>query len=410
MKIFHNIITLSIIVMSFSCQQSLTGQAPKDSQWRGEKRDGVYNETGLLKAWPADGPELLWFYEGLGAGFTSAAIANERLYITGLSGNELLLFVFNLKGELLYKKEVGKEESERYPGPRSTVVVNDGKLYIYNALGKLICLDENTFSEIWSKEILTDFGGVDTDWGVTESPLIVGEKIFITPGGTEHNIVAFNKNTGALIWSSPGSGTRSAYCSPQYIEGYSVPMLVTSNAEYIIAVNADTGEPLWTFPQQHEYDVHPNTPLYHDGMIMSTAGYRVGTVMIRLKDNGKAVEEVWKNPMDNQIGGAIKIDNFIYATGHQNNRFLHCIDWNTGETKYLSNDIREANIIYADGMLYCYSNTGDMFLVQPGLTNFEIKGRFRITKGTEQHWAHPVIHNGVMYLRHGDALMAYRVK
>ena len=133
--------------------------------------------------------------------------------------------------------------------------------------------------------------------------------------------------------------------------------------------------------------------------------------MLRLKDGGTAVEEVWKNDMDNQIGGIVKVDNYVYATGHRfDNRFFHCIDWNTGETMYKANEVRESNIIYADGMLYLYSNTGDMFLVKPNPEKFEMASRFRITMGTQQHWAHPVIYNGVMYVRHGDALIAYKVK
>jgi hypothetical protein len=154
-----------------------------NSQWRGENRDGIYNETGLLKEWPADGPQLLWHFEGLGDGFTSAAIANEKLYVTGLSGDNLVLYVFDLQGQLLVKKEVGKEEDENYPGPRSTITINDGKLYIYSALGKLFCWDETTLNEVWSKDVIADFDGRNIEWRVNESPLIVGEKIYITPGG-----------------------------------------------------------------------------------------------------------------------------------------------------------------------------------------------------------------------------------
>jgi len=410
MKKYFFIIGVLFPIVLTSCQQKKTPAVPQNSQWRGEGRDGIYNETGLLKEWPADGPELLWAYEGLGDGHTSVAVANEKLYITGLTDDKLMLYVFDLNGSLLHKKEVGREEDEKWPGPRSTVNVNDGKLYIYNAFGRLVCLDEETFNEIWSKEVLTDFDGRNTDWGVCESPLIVDDKLFISPGGVENNVVALNKNTGALIWSSPGEGTISAYCSPQYIGDQSVPMIVTSAAEYIIALNADTGEKLWSFPQQHEYNIHPNTPLYHNGMILSVAGYRVGSVMLRLKDGGKTVEEVWKNSeVDTQLGGVVKVGNYIYASGHQN-RYWFCVDWNTGETMYNVRDLAPCNVIFADDMLYCYGEKGEVGLVKPNHNHFEMVSNFKITLGTNQHWAHPVIHEGVLYIRHGDALMAYKVK
>ena len=407
MKNYLFIISVLFSAVFLSCKQQAVAE---NSQWRGVNRDGIYNETGLLKEWPADGPQLLWSYEGLGDGFTSVAIANGKIYITGLSDDNLVLFVFDLNGKLLQKKKVGKEENENYPGPRSTININDGKLYIYNALGKLFCLDETTLNEVWSKDVITDFDGRNIEWRVNESPLIVGEKIFITPGGVKNNMVALNKNTGALIWSSPGEGTEPAYCSPQYISEQSIPIVVTNTADYIVGFNADTGEKLWSFPQTHEYNIHPNTPIYHNGMIFITTGYRVGSTMLRLKNGGKAIELAWKNEeMDAQLGGAVKVGNYIYASGHGNNMWL-CVDWNTGETKYKVRDIGRSNIIYADGLLYCYSERGNMFLVKPNPENIEIVSSFNVTLGTAQHWAHPVIHQGVLYLRHGDALMAYKIQ
>ena len=386
--------------------------AQKNSQWRGEGRDGIYSETNLLKVWPADGPELLWSFEGLGQGFSSVSIANEKIYITGLNVNKLNLFVFDFGGELLTKKEITDEwdENSQYPGPRSTVCINDGKLYIYTALGEILCLDETSLEKVWSKSLFTDFDGKNIQWGVNESPLIVGEKLYITPGGTNNNILALNKNTGVLIWSSPGEGTLSSYCSPQYIGDLSIPMIVTSTSDYIIGLNAETGEKLWSYPQTNEYNIHPNTPLYHNGLVLSVTGYRKGAVMLRLKEGGKAVEKVWENTeMDTQLGGVVKIGDYIYASGH-GNRFWFCVDWNTGETKYKVRDLAPCNVIFADGMFYCYSEKGEMGLVKPNPEKFEMVSNFKITLGTDQHWPHTVVHNGVLYIRHGDALMAYKVK
>ena len=386
--------------------------AQKNSQWRGENRNGIYNETGLLKVWPADGPQLLWKYDGLGGSFASVAIANEKIYLTGQIDDKLMLYVLDLNGKLLRDKEVGKEWTRNHTGTRCTVVVNDGKLYIYNSLGQLRCLDESTLEEIWKKEALTDFDGKNIMWGMTESPLIVGEKIFITPGGVQNNMVALNKNTGALIWSSPGLGTISAYCSPQYIGDQSVPMVITAMYQEIVAYNANTGELLWShpqLPQSPQRNIHPNTPIYSDGMIFSITGYRGGSMLLRLKDGGKAVEQVWKNTeMECEMGGAVKIGDYVYASGH-NNQYFFCVDWKTGETKYKVNELFPCNVISADGMLYCYNTKGSMNLVKPNPEKFDMASSFKVTLGTGEHWAHPVIHAGVLYLRHGDTLMAYKI-
>ena len=387
--------------------------AQKNSQWRGENRDGIYQETGLLKIWSADGPQLLWKRDGLGGSFASVAIANEKIYLTGQIDDKLILYVLDLKGQLLTKKEVGKEWTRNHVGTRCTVCVNDGKLYIGNSFGQMHCLDETTLHLVWKKDLLSDFDGKNIMWGMTESPLVVGEKIFLTPGGAKYNMVALNKNTGELIWWSAGKGTTSSYCSPLYIGDQSVPMVVTLMHNEIVAYNANTGELLWSHPQlsqRPQYNIHPNTPIYSDGMIFSITGYRGGSMLLRLKDGGKAVEQVWKNvEMDNQMGGAVKIGDYVYASGHSN-KYWFCVDWKTGETKYKVKDLVPCNVVSADGMLYCYSEKGEMSLVKPDPEKFEMTGNFKVTLGTGEHWAHPVIHEGVLYLRHGDTLMAYQVK
>jgi len=259
---------------------------------------------------------------------------------------------------------------------------------------------------------------------MTENPLIVGDTLFLTPGGVKNNIVALNKNTGALIWSSPGTGTPTSYCSPLYIGDQSIPMIVTWMAgnkpegagrdawtdNPMAAFNAKTGELLWTVILPSQNDINPNTPLYIDGKIFAITGYRGGAWLINLKNGGKEAEIVWKNAeMDNQMGGAIKTGNHVYASGHQN-RNWYCVDWETGKTIYSVRDMAPCNVIYADGMLYCYSEQGTMNLVKPNPEKFELISAFKVTLGTNQHWAHPVIHQGILYVRHGEALMAYKIK
>ena len=411
----------ALLIILTACNEKGTGHTPKNWQWRGENRDGAYNETGLLKVWPTEGPQLLWKYEGLGEGFTSAAIANGKIYITGITDDRLILYVFDLQGQLLTKKDVGQEWTKNHVGTRCSVDINDGKLYIGNSLGQLFCLDETTLNEIWKRDGIAEFGGRNIMFGMTENPLIVDDKVFMTPGGEEHGIVALNKNTGALIWSSPGVGTPSSYSSPQYIGDQSVPMVITYlsgpqqpgrvHDNTLMALNANTGEMLWQHEERSGNPITPNTPLYYKGMILSITGYGGGAWQYRLKDGGKTAELVWHNSeIDNQMGGVVKIGDYLYAGGHNNNNWF-CVDWKTGETKYKVRDIGRGITITADGMLYVYSERdGTMNLVKPNPDKFELVSSFKVTMGTGPHWAHPIIHNGVLYLRHGDALMAYKIK
>ena len=383
--------------------------AQENSQWRGKSRDGVYNETGLLKQWPEGGPELLWHNEELGEGYSSAAIANDKIYITGMIDSTGYLFVFDLKGNLLSKKDYGLEWNENYNGSRSAVNVNDGRLYIFSGRGVLLCYDEKTLDVLWSKDFMTDFDGGKLKFGITESHLIVGDILYATPGGENNNMVALNKRTGDIIWSSKGTGKPSTYCSPQYVDNPEMPVIVNAIDSSLVAFNARTGEMLWELDQKNPYGMSPNTPIYGDGKIFSTTGGGIGSMLLRITDGGKNVEKVWSNEMDNKMGGAVKVGNYVYGSGEKN-RYWYCIDWNTGKTVYKDNKIGVGNVIACDGMLYCYSDKGEMALVKPGAEKFDVTGKFNITLGTNEHWAHPVIYKGVLYVRHGSTLMAYNIK
>jgi len=381
-------------------------------QWRGTDRTGIYKETGLMKSWPADGPNLLWHYDQLGEGHSSVAIANNKIYVTGLTDGKGYLHILDENGKLLNKKEYGPEWNTSYDGSRSTVAISEGKLYIYSGFGNLVCMDENSLNILWEKNIIDDFQGSNIRWGVNESPLILDEKIIITPGGKENNIVALNKNTGNIIWSSAGAGEGdlSAYCSPLYVSDLQVPQIITMTSKHILGINPKNGEKIWSFPYNNMRNVHANTPIYDNNMLLCVFGYGKGSVMLRLTDGGRKVEQVWENKeFDSKTGGAVKIGDYVYGSG-DNNKYWFCLDWKTGEQKYKDNSIAVGAVIAADGMLYCYSDKGEMALVKATPEKFDMVSKYPITLGTQQHWAHPVIYNGIMYVRHGDTLMAYKIK
>ena len=400
------ILILMCVTLSLSAQNS-------NIQWRND-RTGIYNEKNLLKSWPEKGPQLLWHFDDLGEGHSSVAIDADKIYVTGMTKNVGYLYVFDMNGKLLNKKEYGKEWDKSYNGTRGTVTVNDGKLYIYTGMGYLICMDQNNLKILWKKNIETDFDGKNIRWGVNESPLIVGEKVILTVGGKKHNIVALNKNDGSLIWSSSGESDLSSYCSPLYIDNQQVPIIVTMMATHIVGIDAVTGKKLWSHAYENNRQIHPNTPIY-DGkdMLLFAGGYDKGAVMFRLKNGGRSIEKVWEQPeLQSKHGGLVKIGSYVYAGGDErSNRFWYCVDWNTGEIKYKDNSIAVGSVIAdGDNMLYCYSEKGEMALVKATPKKFDIVSQFKITLGTDQHWAHPVIYQGVLYVRHGNTLMAYKVK
>ncbi|MCW3805512.1 PQQ-binding-like beta-propeller repeat protein [Plebeiibacterium marinum] len=389
---------------------SILTHAQDNIQWRGTNRTGIYNEKGLLTSWPANGPDLEWKYEGLGEGHSSVAIDNDKIYLTGLKGDKGILYVLDLNGKLLKQKEYGPEWSDSYPGPRGTATINDGKIYLISGMGDLYCLNQNTLDIIWKKNVLKEYNASNIRWGINEAPLVIGNKVIATPGGSQNNMVALDKNTGKLIWTSEGEGDQAAYCSPLYINDQEIPQIVSITSGNVIGIDAQTGKKLWSFEKTNRWSVHANTPVYNNNMILCTSGYGGGSVMLKLTNGGRGVEKVWSSELlDNRMGAMVKVGNYAYGSGDKN-RYWFCVDWNTGDIKFQQSGLAMGNIITNGEMLYCYTDRGEMLLAKATPDKFDIVSRFNITLGTAQHWAHPVIYKGVLYVRHGDALMAYKVQ
>ncbi|MEI7595634.1 MAG: PQQ-binding-like beta-propeller repeat protein [Bacteroidota bacterium] len=378
-----------------------------ESQWRGINRDGVYTETGLIKQWPADGPKILWHFDELGKGYSSAVIYNDKIVTCGMLESTGYVFGLDLKGNLLWKTAYGPEWAESWPGCRSTPTVFDNKVYIGSSYGIAVCLNIADGKILWSVDMSKEFGAKPPKWGIVESPLIIDDKIIFSAGGEEKNIVALNRIDGKTIWTSAGAGELTAYCSPLLINHKGKKIICTLTASTVLGIDPETGKVLWTFPKKNQWSVHANTPLYHDGQIYVVSGYGSGGIMLKLSDDGNSVTKVWENTtLDNQMGGVVLLNGYLYGSG-QNNKSWQCLDWKTGAMVYESKELGKGVTIANDGLLYCYNDKGDFSLVKPGETAFEIISKTKVALGEEYHWAHPVIKDKILYMRHGNVLIAY---
>jgi len=399
---------LLITVISF---YAISLQAQNGIQWRND-RTGIYNETGLLKSWPPGGPALLWHFDGLGRGYSSISIFRDKLFVTGYHDGKGYLYVLSLDGKLLQKIEYGAEwDSDGYVGARSTVIHDNGKLYIVSGQTELFCYEIQSLKLLWKKNYIKDYGAKNTAHGWNGPPLIVGEKLIIAPGGEKYHVVALNKSTGELIWSTAGAAKNdmAGYATPIFISDLQTPQVVAMMSNHIIGIDISNGNLLWSFPHTNRYGEHPNTPEYCNGMLLNMSDYGVGSVMLRLTNGGRSVEKVWENTdFSHKTGNTLKWGEYVYGSGERTH--WHCVDWQTGKTLYSDPTISVGSIIAADGLLYCYGEKGEMALVKPNPEKFDIISRFDVVLGTEQHWAHPAIYKGVLYIRHGDCLMAYNIK
>jgi outer membrane protein assembly factor BamB len=397
---------LLLLLALFLCAQLFSQDTV---QWRGDNRDGMYSETGLLKVWPKNGPELLWHFDGLGDGHTSAAVTGNIVYITGTGDDYGYVFAFDHNGALLWKEKYGQEWVESYPGVRTTPLVYDNKLYIMSGMAGLYCLDAKDGKMIWQVDLVSEYGCRNIRWGITENLAFLDDKIFCVPGGKVHNVIALDKDTGKLIWTSEGKGEESAYCSPIVATHNGEKLFITQTTNSIMGLDALTGELLWSHDQPNKWSVHANTPYYKDGNVYCVSGYGKGGVMLRLAEDGKGATEAWRNQsLDGRMGGFVVIDDKIYGAGDKGVKW-YCLDWNTGEELIVESLIKKGNIISSGGMLYLYGEDGKVALADPTDESFNVVSKFRVPYGEDQHWAFPVINNKKLYIRHGTSLMVYDI-
>ncbi len=284
---------LICIVLVISMGAGIIAQEP--TRWRGPSGDGKYQETGLLKQWPADGPDIIWSYGQLGQGHSSAVADQGYIYTSGMIEGTGYLFKFDIQGNLMYKKPYGPEYTESWYGTRGSPVIVGTRIYLESGHGKLVCLSNSTGEIIWSKELFRDFDGKNISWGVNETPVVDGDLIYATPGGKNHNVVALNRHTGELVWASRGLGELSAYCTPLLFEHNGRKILATHTASHLIAVDALTGKLLWSQRQPNQWSVHANTPVYHNGSLFYFSGYGQGSGLLKLSSDGSSVKVAWTN-------------------------------------------------------------------------------------------------------------------
>jgi outer membrane protein assembly factor BamB len=388
------------------------------AQFRGPHRDGVYPDKNLLTTWPADGPALLWSNNEVGNGYGPPAITSDRVYITGEVDSTAWLFAFDKNGKLIWKSDFGKDWVVSYQGSRSTPTVVGDLIYVCSGLGNLTCINTKDGSRKWSVDMLKDLHGRFTLFGHAESPLVDGDQVFLTPGGAENSVVAFNRFTGKINWVCKAKDEVPGYNSPILIKLPGREVLVTFSAYHMLGVDAKTGKLLWDHEQVNiplaerkpgNGDTHSNSAFFENGFIYYVAGDGNCGVKLKLSDDGTQITQVWHNQaIDNYMGGFIKSDSRLY-TGSDSRRMLLCADANTGQILD-SLKIGTGSLAMAENMLYYYNQRGEMNLVKPGPAKLELISKFKIAAGTKEHFSHPVICDGILYIRHGKSLLAYDIR
>ncbi len=405
-----------LAVVCIGCSLNFGKPAAADDwpSWRGPNRDGICKETGLLKEWPSEGPPLAWKTTGLGEGFSGPAIVGNVLYTMGnAEGKEWVLALdCSQKGKKIWATPIGpiRHEGGGYPGPRSTPTIDGQRLYTLGAAGDLVCLDAASGQPIWRRDLVRDFGGQAPNWAYAESVLIDGPWLLCTPGGQRATIAAVDKARGMPVWASP-VGDPAAYSSIIKVSIGRVKQYVQLTARGVIGVNAKDGTPLWRYDKPANGTANCTTPVWFGQTVFAASAYGTGGGLVWVKKAGRgfqAQEMYFTKKMKNHHGGLILVDDYLYGADEG---ALTCLEYKTGQVKWADGKPGKCSLLYADGMLYARNEGGPITLVEATPEGCRVKGQFNQPDRSDKNaWPHPVIANGMLYIRDQDVLLCYDVR
>lgn len=416
--------SLGLLSFAAACAPLAASAAKPETgwpSWRGPNRDGISQETGLLDKWPAGGPKLLWQAEGLGSGYSSVSIADEKIFTMGRRDRQCYLIALELDGgKELWATKVGGGS------PNCTPTVDGDLVYALSRNGDLICAKTDTGREVWRKNYPRDFGGkMMSGWGYSESPLVDGDRLICTPGSNRAMMAALDKKTGRVIWrcAMPGNtGNRgrdgAGYSSVVISNGGGVKQYIQLVGRGVISVDAKTGKLLWGYNRVANGTANVPTPIVKGDYVFCSSGYGTGSALLKIVKRGRSVQAVEQyflsaRVLQNHHGGMILVGDHVYCGHGHNKGFPICIEMKTGRVKW-GGRIRgpgggSAAIVYADGHLYFRYENGTMALIEATPKAYRLKGSFQLAVKHDRSWPHPVIYDGKLFLRDQQSLMCYDI-
>ena len=377
-------------------------------QWRGPNRDGRSAETGLLKDWPAGGPPLAWRATGAGEGYSSFAVSNGRLFTLGArGGNEYVIAYDAASGKPLWETSHGRRfNNDRGSGPRATPTIEGDKVYAFGASGDLSVLDAASGKIIWNLNVLSKFGGSNINWGLSESPLVLSDRILVNAGGP---IVALRKTDGSQIWKSEGSEP-AGYSSAVLHEVAGVREAIYFTHTRVIGVDVNTGKRLWNYQPVANDVANIATPIVRDNRVFVSSDYGTGAALLELSAAGggiRAKEVYFTRDMRNHHASSVLVGDHLYGFS---SAILTAMQFNNGQVAWRDRSVGKGSLVFADDRLYLYSESGTVGLAEANPTAYREHGRFQIRPGNLPTWSHPVVSGGRLFLRDQDTVYAYDVR
>jgi outer membrane protein assembly factor BamB len=379
-------------------------------QWRGVNRDGISAERGLLQSWPRGGPPLAWRATGAGEGYSSFAVAGDTLYTMGARGGDEFVMAFGtVDGKKRWETRLGRRfDNDRGGGPRGTPTVDGDRVYAYSASGDLAALDRASGKTLWTVNVLQRFGGSNIIWGLSESPLVLEDRILVAAGGRKGSIVALRTADGGTLWQT--GADRAGYSSAVSHEVGGVRQAIFFTASQASGVSVDDGRMLWTYDRVANGTANVATPIVRGNRVFLSSDYGTGAALLELTARGKDVsarEVYFTREMRNHHASSVLVGDHLYGFSAA---ILTAMHFDTGKVAWRDRSVGKGSVIAADNRLYLFSEQGVVGLTEPSPDGYREHGRFTIETGRWPTWSHPVVAGGRLFLRDQDTIYAYNIR
>jgi outer membrane protein assembly factor BamB len=409
----------------------------------GPERNGKSPETGILTDWGPCGPPIVW-HRRLGTGYGIGVAAGGRFFQFDRHGDEARLTCLDSRtGEPLWEFQHPTDYVDLLgynDGPRSSPVVDDGRVYLFGADGMLLCVDAEAGRPVWKVDTAERFGVVQNFFGVGSTPIVEGELLIVMVGGSPPDsrdagrydldrvvgngtgVVAFDKRTGEV-----------RYAVTDELAGYATPQLATIGGRRwcfafarggLVGFEPATGKVDFHYPWRARLrdSVNAATPVVVGDEVLISETYGPGSSLLRVEPGG--YEIIWRDPpgrykaMQTHWNTPIHHEGYLYGSSgrYANNAELRCIEWKSGKIMWSEPGLRRASLLYVDGHFVCLSEDGLLRLVKATQERYVEVARAVVREHPEgpplvkpPAWAAPILSHGLLYVRGDDRLVCMRL-
>ena len=406
-----------LLVTTFVCAARSAGRdverGPNWPEFHGPGRTNISPDTGLLREWPADGPQKLWTYSQCGTGYSGVSIAEGMIFTAGDSDRREMVLALSLDGRLLWQQPNGDAWRRSSPGSRATPTYSDGAVYHMNPTGRLAAYEAKSGKPLWAVDLDAKFDAMYGIWALAENVIVDGDKVLCMPGGPKGRVVALDKRTGKTLWVNTEIEHAAAYCSGVVVTHDGVRQLISMTQRSVVGVDVETGALLWSAPFAPRSPQNALTPVFQDGYVFIACGHSSGGRLLKPDLATRTASVVWhREELDDCHSGAFLLDGRLYGSAcRMGGKSFYCVDFLTGKTIKLDPELGKVGITCADGMIYALNHRGTMSLLAATSAGFDVVSQFELPrKPTNAYLAHPVVCGGRLYIRCGPDLHVYRVR